>query len=177
MSRLEKKNLCIETVEQSSSNDPGMLANGILVSSSSDERMRLEVEPTLRFRGRTPGDFKRKKATNGDGEELTARPPRYFADRNGKTCLYLLVCLGFFNCSIEIIIFFQIPEKFLSPNAEHRLEFYLITREIQGCSYVHPYFNFQFHPSNMDISDENPMYVPFSMNNLEDYLDGVKKLL
>ena len=118
MSRLEKKILCVETVEQSSSNNPGTIANETLVSSSNDERMRLEVEPTLRFRGRTPGDFKRKKATNGDGEELTARPPRYFADRNGKTCLYLLVCLGFFNCSIDIIIFFRFRKNFsrLMPN-------------------------------------------------------------
>ena len=82
MSRLEKKILCVETVEQSSSNNPGTIANETLVSSSNDERMRLEVEPTLRFRGRTPGDFKPNE-----------RLPRYFADRNGRTFLYLLVCL------------------------------------------------------------------------------------
>jgi hypothetical protein len=56
-----------------------------------EQRMRFEVEPALKFRGRTSGDFKPTKPTNRDGEPSKARPPRYFADRNDKCVLILLV--------------------------------------------------------------------------------------
>ncbi len=58
--------------------------------------MRFEVEPALEFRGRTPGDFKPKKALNRKKKPSKARPPRYFADRNNNHFLNLLVCLLFF---------------------------------------------------------------------------------
>jgi hypothetical protein len=56
-----------------------------------EQRMRFEVEPALKFRGRTPGDFKPKKPINCYGEPSEARSPRYFADRNNKRVLILLV--------------------------------------------------------------------------------------
>jgi hypothetical protein len=63
----------------------------ILNEDHEEPRMRFEVELALKFRGRTPGDFKPKKPTNRDSEPSEARPPRYFADRNNKRVFNLLV--------------------------------------------------------------------------------------
>ena len=138
-----------------------------------------EVELARKFRGRTFGDFKPKKEKNRKGQPAKARPPRYFADRNENTFLNLLVRLEFVFCNDLIDIFFllQIPERFLSPNTEHRVDIHLITAEINGCSYVQPYFNFQGDPSDEKIPDKNPISVPFSVGDLQEHSEGIKKLL
>jgi hypothetical protein len=53
--------------------------------------MKLEIEPALKFRGRTGGDFKPKKKQNRKGKPSKTGPPRYFADRNNNRVFYLLV--------------------------------------------------------------------------------------
>ncbi len=63
----------------------------ILNEDHEEPRMKFEVEPALKFCGRTQGDFKPKKRTNRRGEPSKPRPPRYFADRNNKRVLNLLV--------------------------------------------------------------------------------------
>jgi hypothetical protein len=67
------------------------VSSTILNEDHEELRMKFEVELALKFRGRTPGDFKPKKPTNRDGEPSEARPPRYFADRNNKHIFNLLV--------------------------------------------------------------------------------------
>jgi hypothetical protein len=54
--------------------------------------MKFEVELALGFRGRTPGDFKPKKAKKRNGKPAVARPPRYVRDRNNHPYFNLLVC-------------------------------------------------------------------------------------
>ncbi len=63
----------------------------ILNEDHEEPRMKFEVQPALKFLGRTSSDFKPKKPTNRDSEPSEARPPRYFADRNNKRVLTLLV--------------------------------------------------------------------------------------
>jgi hypothetical protein len=65
-----------------------------MISSQNDPEaeMKFEVELALEFRGRTPGDFKPKKAKKRNGKPAVARPPRYFRDRNNRPFFNLLVC-------------------------------------------------------------------------------------
>jgi len=52
----------------------------------------------------------------------------------------------------------------------------IITREIDGCSYIHPYFKFQVHPTDKQIPDENTIHFPFNITELKYYSEGVKQL-
>lgn len=52
----------------------------------------------------------------------------------------------------------------------------MITREINGCSYINSYFKFQVHPTDYKIPDENPIYIPFDVTQLQDYSEGIKQL-
>ena len=55
------------------------------------ERMRLELEPALYFRGRKATDFKPKKSTKRNGKQAKPMAPRYFPDRENHHYLNLLV--------------------------------------------------------------------------------------
>ena len=57
-----------------------------------EEEMRFEVEPALKFRGRTKHEFKPMKALTRKGQPSKPYPPRYFMDRNHRRYLNLLVC-------------------------------------------------------------------------------------
>ncbi len=63
----------------------------ILNQPHQEPEMKFEVEPILRFRGRTSHDFKPLKERNRNGEPSEIRPPRYFADRNNHHYFKLLV--------------------------------------------------------------------------------------
>jgi hypothetical protein len=56
-------------------------------------KMRFEIEPALKFRGRTKHEYKPKKPLKRNRQPSKPYSPRYFADRNGKHVLTLLVCL------------------------------------------------------------------------------------
>ncbi len=71
----------------------------ILNQEVEEHKMKFEVEPALRFRGRTSHEYKPKKATKSNS-------PRHFADRNDQHAFNLLVCFFFFlNNAIEVIFF------------------------------------------------------------------------
>jgi hypothetical protein len=54
--------------------------------------IRLEIEPTLKFRGRTSHEYKPMKALKRNSQPAKPRPPCYFADRKNNHYLNLLVC-------------------------------------------------------------------------------------
>jgi hypothetical protein len=51
-----------------------------------------------------------------------------------------------------------------------------LQQEINGCSYVQPYFKIQVNPTDVQIPDENPIYYSFSIADLEEYSEGMKQL-
>lgn len=57
--------------------------------------MRFEVQPALFFRGRKASDFKPVKLRDRNGQLSKPRPPRYFADRENRHYLALLVWFCF----------------------------------------------------------------------------------
>jgi len=63
----------------------------ILNQEDEKHKMKFEVEPALRFRGRTSHEFKPMKAQKRNGEASKAASPRYFADRDNHRYLNLLV--------------------------------------------------------------------------------------
>jgi hypothetical protein len=52
----------------------------------------------------------------------------------------------------------------------------VITRDIKGCIYIHPYFKFQGDPVDTGIPDENPSYFSFDMADLEEYSEDMARL-
>jgi hypothetical protein len=56
------------------------------------------------------------------------------------------------------------------------VEIYLITRDINGYSYVQPYFKIQVDPTDEQTPNENPIHFTFYMADLEEYLEGIKRL-
>ena len=63
----------------------------ILSNQSSVERMSLEIEPALYFRGRKNTDFRPKRSTKRNGKPSEPMAPRYFPDRENHHYLNLLV--------------------------------------------------------------------------------------
>ncbi|CAF1426554.1 unnamed protein product [Adineta steineri] len=139
--------------QQSTMNSPAAVSQPI--------KMRLKVKLAKKFRGRTRGDFIPKKKRNRKNEPSKPRPPRYFSDRNGKTYLNLLI-----------------PKRIL-PNNLHqmKLELAMISKKIDGYSYINTYFKFMEVPSNPLLSPlRNPMYMPVDHAELSSYSDTLYQL-
>ncbi|CAF3737355.1 unnamed protein product [Rotaria sordida] len=125
------------------------------------EKMKFEIEPTLKFRGRTLTDFKPKKAQKRNGEPSEPRPPRYFRDRNHRGYLNLLI-----------------PEAYLLPDIiQYYFEICIVTREINGYTYIHPYFKFQIHSTDPQSPNLNPKYIYFdSTIEFKTYSETLRQL-
>jgi len=59
---------------------------------------------------------------------------------------------------------------------ENRLQICIVTREINGFNYIHPYFKFQVDRYKKNIPDENPIFLTFNVNELKNYSQGIKQL-
>jgi hypothetical protein len=64
----------------------------------------------------------------------------------------------------------------LFASIQYRLEICLVTPEINGHTYYHPYFKFQVHPTDKQITDKNPVYRLFDESDLTNYSEGIKQL-
>jgi len=62
-----------------------------------NQEMKFQVEPALRFRGRTRHENKPKKELKRNGQKSKPNKPRHFADRNENHFFNLLVCLFSFR--------------------------------------------------------------------------------
>ncbi|CAF2757848.1 unnamed protein product [Rotaria sp. Silwood2] len=130
-----------------SSNDKQRIENGQMPLNDEIEveKMRFEIEPAPKFRGRTLTDFQPKKAQKRNGKPSTPRPPRYYPDRSRHRYLNLLI-----------------PEAYILPDIiQYCFEICIITREMNGYTYIHPYFKFQVHPTDPKSPILNPRYIYF----------------
>ncbi|CAF4834409.1 unnamed protein product [Rotaria sp. Silwood1] len=107
------------------------------------EKMQFETELAKKFRGRYSSDFERKEPKKSDKKPSEPGAPRYFADLNNQHFLSLLIPNTYFLDSV----------------LEFRLEICIVTREIDGYTYYHPYFNFHEHPMGPEYPNGNPIYI------------------
>ncbi|CAF1401178.1 unnamed protein product [Rotaria sordida] len=122
----------------------------ILNNQNAVERMKLEVEPALYFRGRKATDFKPKKSTTRKGKPSKPMAPRYFPDRENHHYLNLLIPNAYLLGDLFEICF----------------EICIVTAEINGYTYYHPYFKFQVHRTDMNSPNQNPQFI-FLDNTVE----------
>ena len=57
----------------------------------------------------------------------------------------------------------------------YRIGIHIITREIDGYAYIHPYFKFQKHPTDPEIDDENPLFIELNVD--EDLISADENFL
>jgi len=74
-------------MSQQSTTDSSIISN----KQHQEPEMKFEVEPALKFRGRTSHEFIPLNERKRNGGPSETRPPRYFADRNNHHYLKLLV--------------------------------------------------------------------------------------
>ncbi|CAF0969770.1 unnamed protein product [Rotaria magnacalcarata] len=172
-SNKRKKISTCDTFEMSTSNEPESIEEVSHIKNSSNgrqqlsnaeveqENIRLEIELALEFRGRTLREFEPKKTEHHDGQPLKPGPPRYFPDKNNNNYLRLLLPNSFFSGDIR----------------RHRLEICIVTPEINGYTYMNPYFNFRIHPTDRPNLLINPIYIYFnSQLKLEHYSESSRLL-
>ncbi|CAF2510349.1 unnamed protein product [Rotaria sp. Silwood2] len=122
----------------------------ILNNENPVERMRLEIKPALYFRGRKATDFKPKKSTKRNGKPSEPMAPRYFPDTENHHYLNLLIPNAYLLGDLLGIC----------------LEICIVTAEINGYTYYHPYFKFQVHPTDLNSPNINPRFI-FLGNTVE----------
>ncbi|CAF4374662.1 unnamed protein product [Rotaria sp. Silwood2] len=107
------------------------------------ETMQFETELAEKFRGRYSSDFEPKKTKKPNEKPSEPGAPRYFADRNNRNYLSLLIPNAYLLAAVLGI----------------RLEICIVTQEIDGYTYYHPYFKFQDHPMGSEYPNGNPIYI------------------
>ncbi|CAF3934799.1 unnamed protein product [Adineta steineri] len=130
-----------------------------------DEQMRFETEPAERFRGRALSDYVPKSETKRDGTKAKPRNPSYFADRINQHFLNLLI-----------------PTRDLFADLRRVwIEIALVTRNINGCIYLNPLFDFLPYKKNGSYGDPcNPMLIKLEdveTYPLTKYTDELQKLM
>ncbi|UJR09685.1 hypothetical protein I4U23_013917 [Adineta vaga] len=119
------------------------------LTSDQTAKMKLQVEPPRKFRGRTKGDF-----TPSKSNPSKQKPPRCISDRNNNHFLNLLI-----------------PKSYLLTDlCSTLLEISVITRKVNGFSYINSYFNLPKNYSDPYSQRGNPIYIPLdNAANLSSY--------
>ncbi|CAF1935513.1 unnamed protein product [Rotaria magnacalcarata] len=125
-----------------------------------EQQIKFQTEPTRAFRARYLRDYVPKNERKLDGiTKSKLRCPTYFADRNKNHFLDLLIP--------KMILFDQTP---LDPRSI-KVEICIVTRPINGCIYIHPYFQFYKPEKNGKYSVDNPIFIQ------DDFIEGCENLI
>ncbi|CAF2947748.1 unnamed protein product [Rotaria sp. Silwood2] len=117
-------------------------------------RIKLKIEPAEQFRARALSDYIPKKEYKRDGKTRAERRcPTYFADRvaeNNKHKKKFLTLL------IPTTLVFGKNPIDLNRVA---VEICIVTRTIDGCIYIHPYYKFYKPENDGEYFLSNPMFI------------------
>ncbi|CAF4063736.1 unnamed protein product, partial [Rotaria sp. Silwood1] len=143
--------------------DPSIIKNispGAKTTFYNKQNIRLEIEPALQFLLRPLSDFVSIKNYLFHGEiakpknkKAKAGYPVYFSNRNNKETknarrsLTLLIS--------TMLVFGKDP---LALN-RIKVEICIVTRTINGCIYINPYYKFYKLEKNKEFSLHNPMFI------------------
>lgn len=155
------------------------------------QRLHLENEPTKSFVCRYLHDYvpksERKKGKASNGGKPKQQRSTNFGDRingtktGGKKFLNLLVC----TLSREyhfLYLSIQIPKCLVfgvdKPDIRRvKIEACIVTKTIEGCIYIHPYFTFYTPSNDGKYSLSNPIFICLGydkgyekLNDMLDYL-------
>ncbi|CAF0885724.1 unnamed protein product [Adineta ricciae] len=104
--------------------------------------IKLAVDLPDRFRGRTKGEYVRKKSTNKNNQQIQVRSIRYLSDRENHRCLTLLI-------HDRLLKMYSFPMHF---------EVTSITKNIGGYSYVNSFMKFKENAADAQSQAFNPFY-------------------
>ncbi|CAM2712308.1 unnamed protein product [Rotaria socialis] len=126
----------------------------------SEQQIKFQIEPTREFRARYLSDYVPNNEYKRDGiTKSEPSCPSYFADRNENHFLDLLIP--------KMILFDQSP---LDPRSI-KVEICIVTRTINGCIYIHPYFQFYKPEKNGKYSVDNPIFMQ------GEFIEGCESLI
>ncbi|CAF3398883.1 unnamed protein product [Rotaria sp. Silwood1] len=117
-------------------------------------QIQFKIHPAKHFRTRTLSDYEPKNEYKRDGKTKSQRRcPTYFADRhdendnNKRHSLTLLIP--------KMLVFGQDPIDL------HRVkvEICIVTRTINRCIYIHPYYKFYKPEKGREYSVSNPIFI------------------